>query len=225
MAMKKKFLIAVALLAVSLAGPARAADLKLKTADQEPPAEVSEAIRKILAPRVLQLANGDAPAYQFWWVKELPLQAKPSSAAKTLETFKQTTLLGVVSVPKALRDYRDDDLPAGVYTMRFALQPTDGNHLGTAEFPYFALLVPAKSDATVEGISTYKALTKASSKETTTDHPVLLSLRPTAEDATEPKLMEPAPEHKSVRVAVPARAGEEKTKAVFEIVYEGKGKK
>jgi hypothetical protein len=221
----KKILLAVSLLSFALAGSAAAADLKLKVVDKEPPREVSGPIRALISPKAFQLLDGESPVYEFWWVKELTLQSKPGSVAKTMDAFRQTALLGVVSVPKALRDYRDDDLVAGVYTLRFALQPTDGNHLGTAEFPYFALLVPAKADLSVEGIPTYKALTKASSKETTTDHPVLLSLRPAASEVTEPKLNEPAPEHKSLRVAVPAKAGEEKTSASFEIVYEGKGKK
>jgi hypothetical protein len=110
--------------------------------------------------------------------------------------------------------------------MRFALQPQDGNHLGSAEFLYFAVLVPAKLDTKPDGIADYKALVKASSKETATDHPVILSLRPpSSTDGDVPKLCEPAAEHKSVRVKIPAKLGDEKTALVFEVVYEGKGHK
>ena len=131
-----------------------------------------------------------------------------------------------MSIPKALRDYRDDELAAGVYTMRLVVQPQDGNHLGSAEFLWFAALVPAKLDTKPDGIADYKTLVKASSKETATDHPVILSLRPpSSTDGDAPKLCEPAAEHKSVRVKVPARLGDEKTALVFEVVYEGKGHK
>jgi hypothetical protein len=110
--------------------------------------------------------------------------------------------------------------------MRLALQPQDGNHLGTAEFNWFAALVPAKLDPRPDGITDYKSLVKASSKETATDHPLILSLRPAASaDGDLPRLNDPAPEHKSVRVKVPAKAGEEKTSLIFEVVYEGKGHK
>jgi len=205
---------------------AQAADLKLKTADSAPPKEVDASIQKLLQPKAIQLADGDKAAFQFWLVKELPVQSKPASAAKALDAVKQATLLGVVSVPAAQRDYRDDELAAGVYTMRFVLQPQDGNHLGSAEFPYFAALTPAKLDAKPDGIADYKALVKASSKETSTDHPVILSLRPASSDAGDaPQLAEPAPEHKTVRVKVPATAAGEKTSIAFEIVYEGKGHK
>ena len=53
----------------------------------------------------------------------------------------------------------------------------------------------------------------------------ILSLRPASSERGEPKLNEPAPEHKSVRVKVPAKAGDQKTTLVFEMVYEGKAKK
>lgn len=220
--MKKILLLAALFFSAQL----HAADLSLKVAESPPPQALDAAIRAKLQSKSIQLLNGDKPAYEFWLVSELPLESKPASLAKAIDSVKQTTLLGAVSIPVTLRDYRDDELAPGVYTMRLALQPSDGNHLGTSEFAYFAVLVPAKLDLKPDGIATYKALVSASRKETSTDHPVLLSLRPaTSEDGDSPKLQEPAPEHKSVRVKIPAVAGGTKTSLVFEIVYEGKAKK
>ena len=204
----------------------RAADLTLKVADKEPPKELGDSIRSKLQSKVVQLLDGDKPAYEFWFCNEIPLQSKPESVAKSLEALKPATLIGAVSVPKARRDYRDDELAAGVYTMRFAVQPQDGNHLGTAEFLYFAVLVPAKADTQFDGITEYKRLVKASSKETSTDHPVILSLRPASADTGNfPSLQQPVPDHKSVRVKVPAKTGDTKTSLAFEVVCEGMGKK
>lgn len=205
-----------------------AAELTLKVIDKEPPKELDASIRQALQSEAIQLGDGEKPAYEFWLRTEIPLQAKPASVAKALDAVKQATLLGVVSVPKPARDYRDDTLAAGVYTLRFALQPQDGNHLGTSEFLYFAVLVPAKLDTKLDGIADYKALVKASSKETSTDHPIVLGLRPVSSDEGElPKLNEPAPEHKSVRVKLLAKApdSDQKASIVFELVYQGMGKK
>jgi len=137
------------------------------------------------------------------------------------------TLLGAVNVPKQRRDYRDDPLPSGVHTMRLALQPQDGNHMGTADFGWFAVLVPALLDQKPDAITDYKALVKASTKLTVTEHPVIVSLRPATEDGAEPKLFSPVAEHKSLRVSIPAKVSgkDEKASLVFEIVYEGKGHK
>jgi hypothetical protein len=184
-----------------------ATDLKLKTADAPPPKDLNPSIQQLLQPKAVQLLDGDQPLFQFWLVKELP--------GTKLDALKPATLLGAVAVSKSQRDYRDDELPAGVYTMRFAPQPQDGNHLGSSDFVTFAVLTPAKTDTKPDGITDYKSLVKASSKETSSDHPVILSLRPTKGDAVE--LVEPAPEHKSVRVKVGSIS--------FEIVYEGKGHK
>jgi hypothetical protein len=187
----------------------QAAELKLKTSEAAPPKEVDPSIQKLLQANAVHLLDGEQPAFQFWLVKELP-------NVKALDTIKPATLLGVAAVSKAQRDYRDDEIAPGVYTMRFTLQPQDGNHLGSADFLTFAVLTPAKIDGKPDGITDYKTLVKASSKETTTDHPVVLSLRPSKGDSIE--LVEPAPEHKSVRVKIPGSV-------TFEIVYEGKGHK
>jgi hypothetical protein len=207
-----------------LAAPALA--LNVKVVNQEPPSQLDPAIRSQLQRSCVQLLNTDKPVYEFWFCSELTLTSKPGSTAKALDSLKQSVLLGAVRVTSAQRDYRDDELPSGIYTLRFTLQPTDGNHLGTSEFSYFAALTPAKLDTKPDGITDYKSLVKASSKETSTEHPVILSLRPASSEAgAVPQLSEPAPEHKSVRVKVPAKAGEEKTSLTFEIVYEGKGHK
>jgi len=225
--MMKHWLPSLALLLTTGAlTSSNAADITLKVADKEPPKELSVAISSLLQKKAVQLLNGSQPAYEFWFVAELPLQSKPTGLAKALDSVKQATLLGAVSVPKALRDYRDDELAPGVYTMRLVLQPQDGNHLGTSEFNWFAALIPAKIDTKPDGITDYKSLVKASSKETATDHPLILSLRPAATGEGElPKLNEPATEHKSVRVKVAGKAGAEKADLIFEAVYEGKGHK
>jgi hypothetical protein len=211
-----------------LAASSFSAELTLKVVDKEPPKELDMSIRQTLQSKAIQLLDGDKPVYEFWFRSELPLQSKPASIDKGLEALKQATLLGAVSTTKPTRDYRDDPVPMGAYMMRFALQPQDGNHLGTAEFLYFAVLTPVKLDTKLDGITDYKALVKASSKETSTDHPMVLSLRPaSSEEGDFPKINEPAPEHKSVRVKVPAKepAADQKTSLIFEVVYQGVAKK
>lgn len=208
-------------------GLAVAGDFKLKVAEKECPKEIDDSIRKTLQGSALQISDGAKPMFEIWFCKEISLASKPESSAKAMDAIKQSTMLGVISVSADTRDYKDNDLLAGLYTMRFALQPQDGNHLGTAEFLYFAVLVPAKKDLKFDGITDYKGLVKASREGTATDHPIILSLRPpSSSDASLPKLFEPAPEHKSVGVKIPARiAGTSETSSVtFELVYQGKGK-
>jgi hypothetical protein len=204
---------------------ASAADLTLKVTDKAPPTEINESIRSLLQPKAVQLLEGDKPVIELWLAKELNLQSKPSTPATALDALKQTTVLGAASFASARKDYREDEIAKGVYTVRFAHQQQDGNHLGTAEFTYFAVLVPAKLDAGPDAIKDYKQLVNASSKETSTDHPMVISLRPVNSTEGEfPKVATPAPEHKSVRVKIPGK-GADTASVVFDIIYEGKGHK
>jgi len=204
----------------------QAGGLALKVVKKDPPSAIDESIRKTLQPTAIQLLDGDKAAFEFWLSAEVPLQSEPASPSAAMDAIKQSTLLGVVAVGSDTRDYKDAELFAGVYTMRFGLQPQDGNHLGTSEFNYFAVLVTAKKDVKPDGITDYKALVRASRSGTPSDHPVILSLRPVSSVGSEaPKMNEPASEHKSVILKIPARVeGGEQTALFFELVYYGKGK-
>jgi hypothetical protein len=202
-----------------------AAEMQVKVEDKEPPKEVGEDVRKELQLKAIELLAGGNASYQFWFRKEIPLKAKPESDSKSLQAVDEVTLLGVAVVGVGHRDYKDNEIAPGTYTVRFGLQPQDGDHLGTSEYPYFAVLIPAKADPELNGIKTYKAMVKASGKSTATGHPVVLSLRPATEGGALPKLTEPAAEHKAVRLSVPGKqAGSTTTGLVFELVYEGKFK-
>ena len=202
------------------------ADFSIKTVEKPPPVEIDPAIAKLLQPRTLQLIEGDKPIWEFWFCSATPLQATPQSVAKSLDAIKSTTLFGVAVVRDGQRDYKNNEIPPGVYTLRFLLQPQDGNHLGTAEYSYFVVLVQAKLDRKPDGLTDYKSLVKASSKDTSSDHPPVISLRPViAPEANLPKLAEPAPEHKSIRLKLPAKVAgtSEETSVVFDLVFRGVG--
>ncbi len=211
--------------AVLVAWPALSAEFTLKTAATEAPKEIDESIRSKLQTKALQLLDGDKPVYEFWLCAEAPLKSKPEAATKGLANIKETTLLGAVAVRSDQHDYRNNDILAGVYTMRLGLQPQDGDHLGTADYPYFAVLTPIKRDTKLDGLPNFNALVKASGKDTATGHPMILGLRPAASDAGEfPRLNEPAADHKSILVKLPAAVGDQKTEIVFDLVYIGKPK-
>ncbi len=203
-----------------------AADFTLKVTDKEPSKELGDAIRATLQAKAIQVLDGEKPAFEFWFAKELSLKSKPASLAKALDSVEPATLLGAVSVSAVTRDYRDDELPAGTYTIRYALQPQDGDHSGSTDYTYFAVLVPAKNDPAPDALTNYKAVVKASAKDTSTGHPHVMSLRPAASEAgDQPQIKEPAPEHKSILLKFPAKAGGEKTSLSFEFVCDGHIKK
>lgn len=218
-------IIPAVLLALGLAGRLGGADLAVKTADKPAPKEIGESMRGVLSAKAIQLASGDKATLEFWFRQEVPLKARPASAKEALGAIAETTFLGVVSVSEgSLRDYKDNEIPKGLYTARFGLQPKDGDHLGTAEFDYFLILIAAADDKELNGLDKYKPMVKASGKSTASGHPLVVSLRPSETTAGAPALSEPLAEHKSVRVKLPAKpAGGEATEIAFEIVYQGHG--
>lgn len=207
-------------------GLSSAADFTLKTADKPPPKEIGGTILAVLQPKAIQLLSGDKPALEIWLRQEIPLKSKPSSASDALGSVSETALIGIVAVEdKGFQDYKGNDLSAGTYTARFGLQPQDGDHLGTADYNTFLVLIPADSDKELNGIDKFKPMVKASGKATSSGHPVVLSLRPPSGGATATSLTEPATDHKAIRIKLPGKvsSGGDKAEIVFDLVYQGKG--
>src|SRR2546421_5522170 len=97
----------------------------------------------------------------------------------TYQEVPQTTLVGAVKVHEEGSDYKKHKVKPGVYTMRLAYQPMDGDHMGTAPFAEFVILVPAsidKGEPTMEA----EALHKLGNRASGTGHPSVWLLFPVA---------------------------------------------
>ena len=218
-------MMAVVCSALLLAGAGvDAADFTLKTADKPPPQEIGDSMRGTLQAKAIQLMQSDKPVLEIWFRQEVPLKSKPASAKESLGTIRETTFMGVVSIiDTSLHDYKDNEIPKGIYTVRYGLQPKDGDHLGTSEFDYYFVLIAATDDKDLNGLSKFKSMVKASGKSTASGHPLVVSLRPASGGNAMPGLTDPEAEHKAILVNVPAIAGEQKTEIAFEMVYQGHG--
>ncbi|MEY2408713.1 MAG: hypothetical protein QOF48_1383 [Verrucomicrobiota bacterium] len=202
-----------------------AAEFALKTAEQPVPKEIGESIRAVMQAKSLQLMRGDKPSLEIWIRQEVPLKSKPVSSNDALGAIPETTLLGVVTVKdSSLHDYKDNEIPRGIYTARFGLQPKDGDHLGTAEFDFFLVLVAAENDRELAGLDKFRAMVKASGKSTPSGHPLVVSLRPASGEGIVPRLTEPVAEHKAIRVSIPGKTtGGEASPVAFDLVWSGHG--
>lgn len=223
-----KRMLKLLLLSVALAGASAlpAADFAVRVIDKAPPAALGEGIRQLLASKAVQISEDGQAVYELWFCRTIPIQSKPASAAEALKTLRETTLLGAAVASGHNRDYKDNEVAPGVYTMRFGLQPQDGDHLGTADYPYFAILIPAKYDEKPDTFTTYRPMVKASGRDVPTGHPNVLSLRPVSSPAGQvPQLNVPDTDHHSVVLRLPAAVepGGESAELVFEFVFRGKG--
>jgi hypothetical protein len=169
-------------LCFATAAPA-ANPFSIKVTDKaEPPKELKDAIRKLLAEKSVQFFNdkGNQLA-EIWFRKELPVKATEAQIQNglTYQEVSPSTLVGAVRIKDSLGDYRKQKIKGGVYTMRLAIQPMDGDHMGTAPHGEFLLLVPASEDEGKESFEPEK-LHELSKKASGTGHPAVFLLFPVA---------------------------------------------
>lgn len=222
------FLLAICLSLGLLPGAAAGeAEVTVEVLDESPPEEVSEAIRAELQEKAIQLRDADGPFFTFWLRKELPVKEKAQTEVEALKAIEGITLLGALKVHTQDRyDFRDDPIDKGVFVLRLALQPQDGNHLGTAPYDYFATLLRAKDDREVEGFSNHDVMIEEALENTVAEHPPVLSLQPVNSVEGEfPRLQEGhrASESKLVVLKFNAKAGGDAFPLAVGLAYYGFG--
>lgn len=145
------------------------------------PEGVSKEVSALIQPEGYQVSGPKGPLCSVWLAKSLDVKAtfKPSLNLKYPLTMGQ--LVGVLRVAEKTEfaDFRKQPIKPGIYTLRYARQPEDGNHIGTSEVYDFLVAIPAKDDSDPKLIGTFTALAKMSAKASGTSHPAIFSLLPT----------------------------------------------
>jgi hypothetical protein len=203
---------------------AEEAALSLEVTEASIPDDVAESIGEELDTQCIQMKGEEGPVFEFWFRKALPVENKPGAEGPRISDVAGTTLLGVARIQGDVRDFRDDPVDPGVYTLRMAVIPKDGNHMGTSPHDHFALLIFAELDTELDGIPNHSAMVRMSQNETAAFHPVTLNLHPVEEkDGAFPRL-EDGGEWKYLVHELPVKAdGEDAGKLAFKLVYEGHG--
>lgn len=159
-----------------------AADFELAANEAAPPDDVAADIAAQLAPKGWTLSSGGKPAFEFWPVKKWPVKEGFTATGEVLYPFNVGELVGVIRYAKSGTDFRNQKVKRGVFTVRYAQQPVDGNHVGTSETRDFFLLLPVADD-TSPAVLAEDQLWQTSAKAAESNHPTMLSLLKTAADA------------------------------------------
>src|SRR6478736_994933 len=127
---------AFALCVVCLFAPAVVAsgqDYKIAKLDSPAPtSSVAPEITALLQPTGFRVTKGSAAVFEMWLAKEWPLAADAQTSGDVLYPLTPGQLIGVARYPQNGGDFRDQQIPAGVYTVRYGQQPVDGAHVGTS---------------------------------------------------------------------------------------------
>jgi hypothetical protein len=151
---------------------------KVEPLAEPAPEGLSAAIREALQPEGVRILDGQGkPFAEVWLRKSVPATGKPAGAkgAILFPVLGEGELIGAIRYLVEGHDYRDQAIPPGVYTLRYGLQPVNGDHLGVSPYRDYALLVTAAKDQTLEPLSR-KALETRSADAAGSNHPAVLML-------------------------------------------------
>jgi hypothetical protein len=141
----------------------------------KPPSELSGGVAARLVPAA-RVAIGST-TLDIWLVQSVERTADGPGWSNV----DSGTLVGAMRVSGEFKEIRGKAVKPGVYTLRYGLQPQNGDHLGISTFRDFLLLSPAAIDKEPRVLGFDGAV--ALSKEVIgTAHPASLSLDP-PEDA------------------------------------------
>ena len=174
-----RFAFAVLVFALTTNLHAAEPNLSAKVEKVTPPDALAEPIRKLLDEQALVVRDGDAEVMTVWFRTEIPAKATPEQVKNglTYREIPEGALVGAISFPAKFTDYRKQEIAAGAYTLRFAVQPDIGDHTGTSPHPDFCLMSQASEDTSAEPIEK-KKLIEVSSLVNEGRHPAVLLLWP-----------------------------------------------
>ncbi len=182
--------LAVALLAALPWQASAAGKYSIKTTKADPPKELDASIRKLLTDQEVQLLDDKGQVIcDVWFRKEVPAKTGDPKAGLTYRDLEETTLLGAIRFERPFTDYRKQKIKRGVYTLRLAFQPMDGDHMGTAPYSEFCLISPAREDKKPDTM-TAKELQELSAKAIGESHPGVFLLFPSPKPEAQTKLVD-----------------------------------
>lgn len=158
---------------------------KVESLKEAPPSELAGPIKETLNAEGIRIVDDQGKTYaDIWFRKATPAAGKPAGPQGPVlfPVLKEGELIGALRFPEEGRDFRDQAITKGVYTLRYGLQPMNGDHLGASPFRDFALLLPAATDKTVAGLA-QKPLFDESAEAAGTSHPAVLMLLEAPESA------------------------------------------
>lgn len=164
----------------------RADDYKLDPL-KEGPAGLSPAVTEAISPTGFRISGKDGVVCDLWLAKKIPLKAGFTPNIRIQYPFQNGQLVGAIRFPEASEphDFRGQSIKPGLYTLRYGLQPDDGNHLGTSEIRDFLCACPPDTDKDPKRIEKIKDVFKLSAKVAGTTHPTIFLLLAPPEKAVE----------------------------------------
>lgn len=159
---------------------------KVGSTDEKPPEKLAEKIKNELHSQALNVKNNEENLITIWPRKELQCNAKEEQIKNglTYRELPETTFFGVIQLHKTFVDFRKQEVPEGIYSLRLAFQPEIGDHKETAPYQEFLLLSPISEESDCDEID-MKKLLETSRKSIKGEHPAVVMLVPSKTEKVE----------------------------------------
>jgi hypothetical protein len=173
----RSFCVSLFLLMGATAGIAQES-IKVSELKQPPPESIAAPIRNDLSGQGYRIQDDQGRTFaDIWLRKAIPGSEKPGEpkGAILFPFLADGEVLGVLQFATEGHDYRDQPIAKGVYTMRYGLQPVNGDHLGVSTYRDYSLVLPAAKDRTL-ALPPRKQLEETSAESAGTSHPAAFLL-------------------------------------------------
>jgi len=168
--------LSAVMLFVFCVATATAVDYRVEVLNEPPPAEgVAAGIVEKMAPSGYRVFRGNTRVVcDIWVCKQWETKDDFTATNTILYPFEVGRLFGLIRYHRSGEDFRGQEIGEGVYTLRYAQQPVDGNHIGTSDTLDFLLMSPVDEDDSPEPIDE-DTLFAVSAATAGTTHPAMLS--------------------------------------------------
>jgi hypothetical protein len=166
----------LALLVCALFGASSANGGKVESIGAFTDQAASDSVRGALEPAGYRVTAADGSVICEVWLRKGVPPAQKADVQGAIYPIADSALVGVISFPKQTTDFRGQSIKPGLYTLRYAVHPNDGNHLGISPNRDFLLMVPVSVDKDASAQMKFEDLVKMSKNASGTNHPAGLSL-------------------------------------------------
>lgn len=189
MANVRQIAVLLLLLAASIT-LAAAQEASVSALSEGVPDDYSPAVQAAVTDKGYEVKLDGSPVARVWFTSGLTLAASGSTElGVSFGQLEQGSFVGIIQLLEPWKDYKDSTIPAGHYTLRYGVQPADGNHMGVSYYRDFLLFGPAEQDTDPEKTYSYGELVAFGVQASGTPHPAVMALFPLYEEVTEPEMV------------------------------------
>lgn len=201
----------------------QAADLTAAKLDEPAPGDVPAELSKLLSPTGWRVTNGMKTVCDLWFCKEWSAKADFTPTNTVLYPFEVGQFMGVIRFARKAEDFRGQQLGSGTYTLRYTLQPEDGNHVGTSDTRDFLVLIKSDADADPK-VMAMENLIQLSAAAAESTHPAMMGLKAAPKDSAGLPKIERDEDHDWSILQVPGkgRTGDKSVDLPLGVIVAGK---